>query len=603
MTLRTPKGAKVSILNEATSRKFDGGLNVSDTQLNLTSRYAVELKNLNVGIDGTLQLTQGTRLFCDLSSFNDFALIGGEYFSTYLIVMNNNGELYAIDGTGTAQAIWNSSIAATRRAGLHTWGATDYVTFEEFGGQLIVGNGVDKPLSVPLSLNVDYLADAATGSNINVPVGPIMAKFSLHLCIAEGYYLNVSERSAPGTWQGDAGAQFVNKFDMRPYVIKGDTTIIGLVPFKGYLLVMFRECIVPVQFVEDSTATPKLALSVSADSVINNYGAIGPKVLQDVGDAALSIDVAGCSSIALSRFTKVLSPDRPSRLIDKLIQSQINKITDDARKYDTFSLYDRKAATYSVFMPNESGSLQRETIGFSYRYIDSLDIQAWTTRRGWNWGWGARSSEGRIFFGRKGDNCIFVRGDEALDPISAEYVGEQETFEDGTTFSDGTGFSPVGDIDNSGLPIAWSWELPWNDLKHRGHTKTLRYVILDTEGSGSIRLRVFTDDQYSRYDAGEEFSDDTTFDDDTGFSPRAEPLYSYILQADFTAKDLGGFGTESYGLDLYGGGNNTGVRKLTLLPTKFNTFKLRFEGESVRPIKFVAITLLYQGGTIRRLPL
>jgi hypothetical protein len=72
---------------------------------------------------------------------------------------------------------------------------------------------------------------------------------------------------------------------------------------------------------------------------------------------------------------------------------------------------------------------------------------------------------------------------------------------------------------------------------------------------------------------------------------------------DFVGKDRGGFGVESFGFDPYGGGNNTGVRKLTLAPTKFTTFKLRFEGESTRPLKFVAITLLYQGGSIRRLPL
>lgn len=601
--LRIPRSGKVSILNEATSRSFSGGLNVADTQLNLTSRFAVELKNMNVGMDGSLQLTQGTRLFVDLAEISDFDLLGGEYFSGYLIVMNKNGELFAINGSGTATVIWNSAIANSRRRGLHTWGATDYVTFEEFGGQLIIGNGSDKPLSVPLSLNVDYLADPATGSNINVPVGRIMAKFSLHLCIADGYYLNVSERSAPGVWQGDAGAQFVSKVDMRPYVIKGDTTIIGLLPFKGYLLVMFRECIVPVQFVEDATATPKLALNVSADSVINNYGAIGPKVLADIGESALSVDVAGCSSISLSRFTKILSPDRPSRLIDPLLQRHINRLETATREDCAFSIFDRKSSTYHLFLPDEDCDLQRESVAYSYRYIDSLNIQAWTTRRGWNWSWGIRSSEGRLFFGRKDDTAIFLRGDESLDPISADFVGEQETFDDGTTFTDGTGLTPVADENDSGVPIAWAWELPWSDLKHRGFTKTLRYIILDTEGAGQITVKVFIDDQYSQYDAGEEFSDGTTYDDDTGNSPRETPLYANVLAADFTAKDHGGFGAESFGLDVFGGGNNTGVRKLTLLPTKFNTFKLRFEGESVRPIKFVAITLLYQGGSVRRLPL
>lgn len=601
--LRTPKSAKVSILNEATSRKFDGGLNVADTQLNLTSKYAVVLDNLNVGLDGSLQLSQGCRLLVDIAEQSDYNILGTEFFLNYIIVMNENGEIFAVSGNGDVQTIWNSSIAAAKRAGLTTWGATDYVTFEEFGGALIIGNGKDKPLSIPTSLVVDYLADPATGSNINVPIGKIMTKFNLHLCIANGYLLNVSERNAAGTWQGDAGAQFVNQFDMRPYVIKGATDIIGLLPFKGYLLVMFKECIIPVQFVEDASATPKLSLNAASESVILNYGAVSPKVVQDIGESALSTDIVGVSSVSLSRFTKVLSPDRPSRLIDKLLQQQLFNLDDATLQKNAFSLFDRKTSTYQLFLPNADGSLQTTTVGYMYKYIERLDVEAWSLRKGWNWQCGTRSSGGHIFYARKNSTAIFERGDEELDSMSADFIGEQETFSDGTTFSDQTGWNPVADINDSGVPIKWAWELPWNDLKHRAFTKTLRYIILDTEGSGQIACKVFIDDLYLRYDAGEEFSDDTTFTDGTGFTPRAEPLYANVLEAAFVAKDHGGYGTEQYGTDLYGGGNNTGVRKLTLMPTKFNTFKLRFEGESIRPIKFVAITLLYQGGSIRRLPL
>lgn len=601
--LRTPRQAKASILQEATSRKFDGGLNVADAQLNLTSKYAAQLENLVTGIDGTLQLTQGTRLFCDLSTVSNYPVLGMAYFAGYLIVMNTNGELFAIDGNGTPTVIWDATVANHRRAGLTTWGGTDYVTFEEFGGALILGNGVDKPLTVPIDLSVDYLADAGTGTNINVPVGKVMAQFSLHLCIADGYTLNVSERSAAGTWTGDPGVNFANTFDMRSYVVKGDTTIIALIPFKSFLLVMFKECIVPVQFKEDATASPKLQLDVSADSVIINYGAISPKVVQDIGDSVLSTDIVGCSSIALSRFTKILAPDRPSRMIDKLLQKNINSLDADTLEKQVFSLYDRKGSSYQLFLPDANGSLQMRTVCYNYKYIDRLDLEAWSLRTNWNWQCGARSSEGRIFFARKNDLSIFVRGDEVLDPLAADYIGEQETFTDGTDFTDGTGLSPVVDYYDSGIPIPWVWELPWTALGHRAHSKTLRYVILDTEGSGEIKLKVFIDDFYTKYDAGEEFSDGTTYDDGTGHNPRDEPLFANVLEADFVAKDHGGFGTEQYGSDLYGGGNNTGVRKLTLLPTKGNTFKLRFEGESTRPIKFVAITLLYQGGTIRRLPL
>lgn len=601
--LRTPRSAKVSILNEATSRKFDGGLNVADTQLNLSSKYAVVLKNMLVGIDGSLQVEQGTKLFATIQALSAYTIINIEYFYGNIIVMNKGGEVFAVNGQGVVSRIWDSIIAAARRPGLTTWGATEHVTFEEFNGELILSDGVNKPLHITTGLTVDYLADAATGSNINVPVGRVMAKFAQHLCIANGSTLYVSERNAAGTWPNDPGAQFTNSFDMKTYVVKGDTTIKGLQPFKGFLLVLFQECIVPVQFVEDATATPKLALSVSADSIIANYGAISPRVMQDIGDGALSTDIVGVSSVALSKFTKILAPDRPSRFIDKLLQQRISSLDSETLENHAFSVYDRKLSAYRVFIPDASGPLQRATTCYTYRYIESLGLDAWSIREGWNWQCGTRSSEGNMFFSRKDCYCIFVQGNEEINPLHADFVGEQETFSDGTTFTDQTGFTPVADVNDSGIPIKWAWELPWNDLKHRALTKTLRYIILDTEGGAEIKCRVFIDDYYLNYSAGETFSDGTTFTDDTGFTPEADPSYAYALEYNTVAKDHGGYGAEPYGADLYGGGNNTGVRKLTLTPTKFNTFKLRFEGESTRPLKFVAITLLYQGGTVRRLPL
>lgn len=601
--LRTPKSAKVSILNEATSRKFDGGLNVADTQLNLSSKFAVVLDNMITGIDGSLQVRQGTKLFADISAASAYPIVNFEYFFTYLIVVNTVGEVFAIDGQGTVMRIWDSVIAAAKRPGLTTWGMTDYVVFEEMGGELILGNGESKPLVITVGLDVDYLADKATGSNINVPIGHLMTKFSLHLCIGEGSTLTVSERNAAGTYPNDPGVQFANTFDLKTYVVKGDTNMIALSVFKGFLMVWFRECIVPVQFIEDATATPKLALSVSADSVILNYGCISPKVVQDIGEYTISTDIVGCSSVGLSRFTKILSPDRPSRLIDKLLQRNINKLDAETLKLSTFSIYDRKLSAYLLFLPNESGDLQIRSNCYAYRSIDNLNIKSWSTWSGWNWQCAARSSEGNLFFARKGDTAIFVRGNEETNPLHRDYIGEQEMFSDDTDFTDDTGLSPVADENDSGIPISWTWELPWADLKHRGLTKTLRYVILDTEGGEEITFKVFIDDIYTKKTGGEPFSDGTFYTDGFGHIPMAVIPYTQALTTEFVAKDHGGYGLEGYGSDLYGSGNNTGVRKLTLMPTKFNTMKLRFEGRAIGPLKFVAITLLYQGGTIRRLPL
>lgn len=595
-----PRTPNINVLKDSTARDFSGGLNVVDTEFNLSSKYARVLDNLVVGIDGSLQIRQGTRLHADFSQLTEYDLVDLEYFYTRLVTVDEIGQVLTCDGQGNTARIWDTALAAHLRPGLGIWAATNQVRFEEFNGELYITNGTDKPLLITTAYNVDYVADKGTGSNINVPIALIIKKFSQHLCMAAGSMLYVSEKNAGGTWQGDPATVFANNFDMKTYVVKGDTEIIGLSEFKGYLMVHFRECIVPVQFNEITDPSNELALIVSPDSVIANYGAIASRTQQDIGDSTLSCDIVGVASVALSKFTRVLAPDRPSRLVESLLQKRINSLSEDTLALGAFSVYDRKSSIYMLMLPDDIQKQQLTSTTFCYHYINSAQVttKSWSRYTGWNWRGAARSSEGNIFFIRNNDRTIFVFGNSETNPLNADFVGEQETFSDGTTFTDATGFSPVADVNDSGLPIKWVWELPWSDLKHRAMSKTLRYIMMDTEGTAEFNIKVFVDNYYEQRDGGEEFSDGTTFTDDTGWSPRVDPLFLNALSIDMTGKDRGGFGFDGYG-NLYGGGNNTGTQLITEAPTKGKIVKLRFEGETMEALRFVAITLLYQVGSIR----
>lgn len=595
----------INILKEATSRDFSGGLDVADSELNLSSKFSRVLENLINGIDGSLEVRQGNKLFADIAVLSNYNITNIYFFFRYVIVINKRGEVFAVDGQGTVIGIWNQIIAASKRADLTIWPSADFVTFLEFNGELIISDGKNKPLVVTTALAIDYLADKGSGSNVNVPIGYVMEGFSNHVFIAGGYLLNVSERNASGTWLGDVGTQYVGQFDMRSYVTNGDTTILGLHKFKNYLLVMFREVTIPITIAEipavgGNPAT--LTIAVAEDSVVNNYGCFAPRTAQNVGDEILDVDIVGVSSQALSTFTKILSPDRPSRFIDPMLQPIINNLPSDALTFGTFSAYDRRLSTYMLFVPNNSRDLQQYVTCFAYRSIDKLNIKSWSTLKGWNWGAACRSSEGNIFYARQNSTCIFLQGDAKTNPLNADYIGEQETFSDGATFTDQTGFSPVADVSKSGVPIKWAWELPWSDLKHRALSKTLKYIILDTEGGEQFTLKVFIDDLRTAPDFGEDFADGTLFSDGTGFKPNSDEPFTPALTLEMIARDAGGYGVQPYGSSPFGGGNNTKKRTLTFTPTKFTTTKLRFEGEAMGPLKFVAITLLYQMGTIRRLP-
>jgi hypothetical protein len=598
-----PSGA-VNILRDATSRDFRGGLDVADSELNLSSKFARVLDNMVVGLDGTLDVRQGTKLFTDLAKAgSSYPIVNMEFFYKYIISVTTRGEVYSTDGTGASKAIWTSAISGSYSPPRTIWQSALNVVFGQFDGELIIMNGVDKPLMVTNLLHCDYLADKGSGSNINVPIGGVCATFANHFFIASGYMLNVSERNASGTWLGDVGAVYVNNFDMRPYVPYGDVEILGLYPFKGYLMVAFREVVIPIQIVEDSTATPPLNITVDGFSILNNYGAISARVGQDVGDEALLCDIGGVSSVSLNAYTRALSPDRPSRFVDPILQPALASLSLDTLRDDVFSVFDRKLSAYALFVPDGSMATRSTSIGYVYRYVKSLSVEAWSLWKGNNWHCACRSSEGNVFFARPTDAKIFVKGDPKINPIFADYVGEQETFTDDTIFSDGTGLTPVGsDVRYSGIPIQFTWELPWADLRHRGLAKTLRYIVLDTEGDQEFTMNVFVDDKYIQANVGENFSDGTFFTDGTGWMPFVIAPYTPALKLNWIGRDAYGYGLQPYGNSPYGGGNNTALRTLSLAPTKFNTMKLRFEGSVKGPLKFVAITLLYQMGTIRRLP-
>lgn len=591
-----------NILQDVTSRDFRGGLDVADSELNLTSKFARVLDNIVVGIDGSLEVRQGTALFADIASKSAWPIRNIKFFYQYIIVVNTRGEIFSVDIGGNVTAIWNPIIAAAKRVGLTIWSAAAFVAFLEFNGELLIMNGVDKPLHVTISLLVDYLADLGSGSNINVPIGSICAAFANHVCIANGSIMNVSERNAGGTYTGDAGVQFTNIFDFKPYVPSGDNEILGLYPFKNFLLVSFREYVIPVIFVEDATATPKLNMTVQGSSVLKNYGAISPRVGQDIGEVELLADIVGVAALSLNYYTLILAPDRPSRYIDPILQPAINKLDSITLRNNAFSIYDRKLSTYTLFLPDANELSQQMVTGYLFRTIDKLNIKAWSVIKGWNWGSSTRSTSGNVYHSRHGDTKVFIQGDSKTNPLYADFMGEQDTWDDGTTWQDNTGWGPVANFAESGMPIDSSWEIPWTDLKHRSLAKTLRYIVMDTEGDQEFNCKVFVDDYYLGPQTGETWTDLTTFDDGTGWTPYAAPPFTPALTMDFIARDAGGFGIQPFGNSPFGGGNNTALRTLTLMPTKFDTLKLRFDARTKGQLKYVSLSLLYQQGTVRRLP-
>lgn len=593
------------LLRNTTLREFGGGWNVVDNDLNLSSRYAKVFRNVFRSQDGTVSVRPGTRLFADLASSLE-TIINIYYYRSSLIAVGSNGKVVAVDGTGNFFEIWNDEIAGTLPGSPNGWSTElEFCSFAQFRGQLIVCNGIDKPIIINQGLVIEYLNDLATGSNLNTPVGRYVATSDRYTVIAgipgSPSLLSISAIDTSGTYLGDPSPNDAVEFELGSYVSMGSNTIKGVHTFRERLIVAFEEVILVIQLgvYDGADHTPQV------DDVVPQYGTVSHRAVQDLGDDMYFCDIRGVPSVKRSVFTQQIKPTRESQLIDPAMHARLKSLTQAALEDRIFSVYNRKEGQYMLFVPNNSNPEDiTETIGFIYTRIEALGVKAWAEIRGWNWRCGCRSSLGRVFFCNKSE--IYVLGDDE-DVVAGDYVLSQETWSDETIFSDGTGWGVTAvqllDADaeeTTGIPISFDWQLPWADNEQRNKIKQLRHLFLDTQGSGSFHADVFVDNILTApADVGESFLDDTFFLDGYGWESEDRD-YSPALSIEYRGGDAPGFGLQPFGVTNFGGGRRSNDERLMAATAKYKIIKLRMHGETRFPLKFISVSMDYLLGSIRR---
>lgn len=584
-------------LRDTVVREFDGGLNVIDSDLNLASRFAKELNNMYRGKDGAISLRFGTTLFADCATVLGDDIINMYYFSNNIIAVGANGKVSATDGTANTTLIWDDAIAAVLPDAPDGWGTTTFVDFAQPKEGLIVCNGLDKPLIIDKFLSVDYLQDLATQSNGNTPIGKFVItnnKFTIMVDPSEPSTLRISQENASGTYTGDPDPNNAVDYDVGSDVGKGSTEITGLATYRSLLVVTCAETTLIYQLgTFDSDGDHQVTLV----DTIEEHGGVSHRAIQSLGSDVLYLDNAGVPSLERAQFTGDLKPERAGQLVDPAIRADIGGLSFTTLEEECFSIYNRLEGQYMLFIPNSDDANSRyETFAYVYTVIKGLKVRAWSTMSRWNWQSACRSQQGRVFFSK--GSQIFKYGSEN-DQSYADFIGDQETWSDDTTFDDDLGFTPISSIADSGLPIPFAFELPWADFDKRMRSKKSEYLMLDTEGTGEFKVEMFVDRIYEdKTDPGENFSDGFVFDDDTGFI-RNDPLLRPELSTEFVGGDVGGFGDQFAG-DLFGSGRVTDDQRLYSWTSKFKIAKLRISGETKKPLKIVAIGMLYKDGSIRR---
>lgn len=134
-----------SVLKTSIIREFDGGLNVIDNDLNLTTKYAKELKNMLRLADGSIGIRYGNKQFADLTgALGDTTVVNIIYFRQHIIAVGRNGRIAKVNGAGVAALIWDESIANALDGAPNGWGTTPFCSFTQFKGELIIVNGIDR---------------------------------------------------------------------------------------------------------------------------------------------------------------------------------------------------------------------------------------------------------------------------------------------------------------------------------------------------------------------------------------------------------------------------------------------------------------------------
>ena len=600
------RGASKHKMQSATIRDFGGGLNTIDNDINLSTRYAVVLDNIYRGPDGSFRLRFGTDPYSNVSTAVSGDIIDGEYFNQYLIVVTDDGELAKIDDDGNATAIFNTTIAAALPGAPSGWstGLTecDFVFNRD---KLIIHNGIDKPLQVNADHTVEYLADPATGSNVNTPIGRFGCTVSNYHVVAhtsngvdyDKTTLYISSTGAAGVFPSDPAPNDSISLDVGSYVSEQDSEIIGVEGFRNNLIVFFRTATLVLalgEFDGSGNHTPQ-----EVDS-IPRYGLLNHRMIMSIENDLLFADRIGVSSFKRNVVSLAVETKRESDLIAPGWQALASAAEAAGTLSGAFCVHDRLEGLCMFFVPDSDTG---DMIAYSYRYSDSGRIHAWSRTTGWNFVAGCSTERGRVFFFRGsfvyrygntpyGEETYqdFCTVDDEWSASSVSYSeGDQvwygnaiyEALQDHT--SDAGNYPGASNPDlhwsdePTGDSIDFVWELPWIDVKQRAMLKKLSHMQIDTQGTGAFTLKVWVDNLYK--------------------NTAGEVVHDPVIDIDFIGGNRTGYG----GIEQsFGGGRRTRDERLWSTPVKCKIFKARIEGSANAALRFIAITILYVMGSYRR---
>lgn len=546
--LRNTVGRNLPTPRDATLRDFSGGLRVTENEIALNSKYATKLVNVFVEKDNSQVLRFGTKEFSVCTD----RILNMVYFRDFIIAAFENGEVQKVDANGIATTIWNTAIANALPGSPDGWSTNlDLVDFTDFRGELILTNGIDKPIIVESDLTVKYLQDPSSGTNIHTPVTKYCTTVSNYTVMAgdpnNPSVVYVSSTGTSGVWPGDADPNDSISFDVGAYTGEQSTDILAVASFKNYLVVYFAEFSAIFQLgVFDAT-------NAHVPQIVDTYdklGTVNHKTMITTKSDLIFPANEGVISAAKNIFGGTLDTNGRSENLGDLYLRAIGNVK--VNEQNCFAVNDTLSSTMFFSFKKEDNTYAI----FGMRYTKDIKRVAWTELAGWSFTSACTSEKGRVFFSQ--GNMIYQYGNSIYD--------DEDYHADLISAS-----NPDGD------EIAFEWELPWLDTNKRARTKKLTYISFDTTGTSDFLVQCFVNNYYK--------------DIDGNLDPATEML--------FRAGNSSGYGAAGFGTEGYGGGRRANDERFFGMPLKFKIMKMRISGTTRRPLRIASISMLFITGNFR----
>lgn len=484
--------------------------------------------------------------------------IAARAFQGRAVCVAEDGTIYEQNKeTGVTRVIFDNLIAGKQVGAPTGWSSSlRFASFTTFNGQLLIFNGVDKPLLVDFSQPTPctYLQDLGSGSNFNTPITRYGIGANRYVALFGDVdfpdRVYISNVDTSGTYVGDLAPNDAVNVDLGKIVQTETNTIRGGGRFRDKLIIVF----------DDVTSLGVLGTYNSGGDhtpdftdALDQYGGIAHASMQSLGDDFLMADGVGVPSLSRTAISNTIKPERVSDPVSTEIQEAFAALSAETIEDRVFSVYNRLEGQYMLFIPNADALADTtETICYVLTYNRKAGVRAWHRFRGWNFRCGFHDEFDQLFFfnGTK----MYQYGSKSYQ-ITADFVGDPA-------------------IGNEGTEITFDWELPWTDLGSRMRYKQCKYLRIGSYGTAQFNAEFYCDHQLT--------------DEDGNDTPQ--------LTLPLVGGGTSGFGG---GQQPYGGGRRTNDPRPWAFGIKFILGKLRIKGSTKLPLRFFSIAYYYHVGSMR----